>query len=354
MFPRVAVIVLLLGSASLAGCSDKLSFTSASIDAPSFDVSPDHGDATTEFRVTAGSWANGLRVTWDFGDGTSAQGTTAAHRYGFTNGIMTITLLVSDAHAKQSIATRTVTLGTGVNAKPTVFASASRDWVEVLHSIDLSARGNDRDKDPLTYLWTYKRDDSGIGQELVLPGNGPTSNVTFDAPGKFTVTVRARDPKGAEGTDTIKFDVSKKIPDPVFDLKAHGTLVAGTGGQKQASEQLWALPPPAPDTFVDAARYPYSLKYPASTFIILTWNDSTGQGAVDLDLELKNADDGKTVFTSAHRAPAPPFEYNFTTQPPGNYIVIVRAVTGAQVPFDLLVHANLILSPETVARVEGS
>jgi hypothetical protein len=247
-----------------------------------------------------------------------------------------------------------ITLGTGANAKPTVYASASRSWVEASRAVDLLARGSDRDKDPLAYLWTYKRDDGNATQELVLSGSGTTSSVTFDQTGRYTVTVRVRDPKGAEATDSLKIDVSKKIPDPIFDLKANGTLAAGSGGQKQASEELWVLPSPAPDTFVDAARYPYALKYPASTFIMLTWNDTSGQGAFDLDLELRNADTNKTVFTSAHRAPAPAVEYNFTMQEPGHYVVLVRAIAGAQIKYDVLVHCNLILSPEAVAKVEGT
>ena len=344
--------VVLAVSATLAGCSDKLSFQSATIDAPSFDVSPDHGDATTTFHVSAGSWADALHVTWDFGDGITVEGTSADHQYGFTNGVTTITMLATSG-AKQGLATRSVTLGTGVNAKPSVYVSASRTWVEIGHSVDLSARGSDRDKDPLTYLWTTKRDDGGAGQELVLPGSGATSSAMFDAAGKYTVTVRARDPKGLEATDSVRIDVSKKIPDPVFEFKANGTLAAGTGGQKQASEQLWGAPASVPDTYVDAARYPYALKYPASTFVMLTWNDTSGQGAYDLDLELRNADTNETVFSSAHRAPAPPFEYNFTMQQPGHYVVIVRAITGAQVPYDVLVHSNLILTPESVAAVEG-
>jgi hypothetical protein len=189
-------------------------------------------------------------------------------------------------------------------------------------------------------------------QEVVMPGSGSTNSVAFDAPGKYAVKVRARDPKGAEATSEQLLDVSKHIPDSVLEVKFNGTLVAGTGGQKQASEELWVVPPPAPDTGLDAARHRYKLDYPASTIIILTWNDTSTQGAWDLDLELRNADTNKTVFKSEHRAPAAPFEFNFTQQEPGNYVVIIRNIAGAQVQYDLLVHANLMLTPELVAAVE--
>ncbi|MFA5860086.1 MAG: hypothetical protein WDA16_00180, partial [Candidatus Thermoplasmatota archaeon] len=150
-------------------------------------------------------------------------------------------------------------------------------------------------------------------------------------------------------------------PERLFEARYNGTLVAGTGAptNTSASEQLWGVPAPLPETNADAARYPYKLLYPASTIIVLTWNDTSTQGFWDLDLELRNMDTNKTVFTSARHpsagpppSGAPPFEYNFTSQQPGNFEVIVRGVTGAQITYDLLVRANLLLTPELVAAVE--
>lgn len=364
---RAVSLALLLVLAGLgAGCTDKLSLSSVTGggDGP-FSVSPDKGDAGTTFHVETGASGD---VTWDFGDGTTATGRSADHKYGFSNGVMTITMIATGADGKQTISTKTVTLGTGANRPPTVSVSASPSWAEVRKAVNLTARGNDMDKDPISYLWTYRIVSGGVAsdghdhvhegapaptaQEFVLPGADKTNSVTFDAPGKYVVKVRASDPKGGSATSETKVDVSKHIPDSVLDVKFSGTLVAGTGGQASASEKLWTTP--APDTFVDAARHPYQLLYPGTTVIILTWNDTSGQGAFDLDLELRNADNGTTIFRSQTRAPAPAFEFNFTQQPPGSYEVVVRNVAGAQVKYDLLVHATLTITPELVAKAEGA
>lgn len=366
---RKATVLLLLVALALTGCTDKLSLSNISADDGPFELTPLKGDAKTSFHVSTQAAGD---ITWDFGDGKTAKGASADHVYGFTNGIVTITMIATEPDGKQSIATRTVTLGTGVNAKPTVSLSFSSSWVEVRKNVNLTGRGYDADRDPLTYLWTYRVVSGGAAsdghdhshasgsanpsEEFVLAGSTNANSVTFDAPGKYAVKVRVRDAKGAEATSEGTIDVSKHIPDRVFEAKYNGTLVAGTGGQASVSEQLWGTP--APDTFVDAARYPYKLDYPATTIIILTWNDTsaqtTGQGVFDLDLELKNTDTGEVVFASQTRAPAAPFEFNYTSQEPGNYVVIVRGIAGAQVTYNLLVHANLYITPELVAKTEGS
>lgn len=372
----VALVIALAG----AGCTGKLALTpAATLEKPAFDVSPEKGDAATTFHVDAGALSK-YEVAWDFGDGASAKGPTAEHKYGFTNGIMTITLLAADpVTGKQAIATRTITLGSGTNHDPRVSISASTVWTEIRKSVTLNAFGRDSDRDPLDHLWTYSVLSGGIaddghghvhgpdgkaastGQESVLAGNGSTNSVAFDAAGKYLVKVRVRDPKNGEDMATTTIDVSKHIPDRVLDIKYNGTLVAGTLApmNTSASETLWGVPGPAPDTFADAARYPYALLYPASTILVLTWNDTSTQGVWDLDLELRNTDTNKTVFRSAHHIDAgppphgaPPIEFNFTNQEPGHYVVIVRGVSGAKIQYDLLVHANLFVTPELVAANE--
>jgi hypothetical protein len=351
------VLVVLLASTVAAGCTDKLSFlSSASLDKPAFDVTPSEGNADTTFHFDTGSWADGYNVTWEFSDGKTAFGRVVDHVFGYTNGVVTVTLVATDGAGKQGILTRSIKLGTGVNAQPRVTVSTPRTWVEVAKPFDVTARASDADKDPIEYLWTMRNITGSDPQERIL-GTGPTVPLAFDAPGKYVVKVRVRDPKGGEASDDETFDVSKRIPEPTLDLKWNGTLIAGTGGQQQASEPLWATP--APDTSVDAARHSYSLDYPASTVIILTWNDTSTQGAWDLDLELRDADTNKTIFTSAHHAnPGPPptgtapFEYNFTMQPPGHYVVLVRAVAGAKIEYALFVRASLLLTPELVAATE--
>lgn len=364
----LALSILVLMPA-LAGCTDKISFNSASVEDGKFSLVPDKGDAKTVFKVDAGKLGEGRNVTWDFGDGTTKFGASAEHRYNFTNGVVTITLIATDEDGKQGIATRTVTLGSGKNADPTVSVRATKSWVEMRKPVNLTATARDADRDPIRHLWTYRVLEGGAssdghahshgnapaatGQEFVIDGDGAKTQVVFDAPGQYEVRVRASDPKGGEAIATTVVDVSRHIPESRVNIVFTGTLAAGSGGQgASASETLWGTP--APDTHVDAARHPYTLLYPATTFVMLTWNDTSTQGVFDLDLEVRNVKTGEVVFTSATRAPAPAVESNMTNQEPGEYEIVVRNVAGAQVAYSVQLVAGLHLTPERVAAVEGA
>lgn len=345
---RVPLVLLAAAALAATGCTGKLGMTpSASLDEPTFTVTPESGGNNTLFEVDAGKLADGMEATWDFGDGTVMSGRKATHAYGFTNGEMTITLILTK-DGKQGIATKTVKLGTGRNANPSARLTATPTWVEVGKPVALDARPSDADKDPLKVAWSRRAD--GAAEVVALDATEGKTSVTFDKPGRYVIGVRVTDPKGGAAHRNVTIDVSKRIPESTVQLQWNGTLAAGTGGQGLA-EKLWGTPAPDAPATVDAARHAYSLKYPATTFILLQWNDTSQQGAFDLDLELRDASN-QTVFKSETRAPAPAFEMNYTQQQPGDYTVVVRAVTGAKVDYSVTVYASLQITPELVNRVE--
>ena len=379
---RPVSVAALLCALAFAGCTDKLSFSSATLEAPSFTLDPLTGDKDTLFKVDAGALSE-YNVTWDWGDGTLSHGGQAEHRYGFTNGVMTVTLIATAEDGRQGIATQQLTLGTGVNRDPTLSSvRASRPWVEVGKTVTLTATANDADRDPLTYLWTYEKlaqdatpgqpaqgNEGGAGGKgatpsgapVVLPSTAKTATVTFEEPGRYLVVGTAKDPKGGQAQAQVFLDVSKKIPSNRFEAVFNGTIKAGTAGAG-ASDKLWVASPPAPDTDIDAIRHAYTLPYPGQTVIFLTWNDTSTVGAIDLDLELRN-DKGETVFKSEAHAinaanpgpptPLPPFEFNVSAQDPGTYTVVIHGYTGANVTYSVLVAASLKLTPELVRAAEG-
>lgn len=357
---RAAALSLILLAAGLAGCSDPLSFGSTG-DVDGFSVTPDRGDGKTEFHVQAADELRGRDLTWTFGDGTEAKGDEARHAYGFTNGVMTITLIARDESGVPQIATRTVTLGTGENKPPTGTARAVKDWVAVGQPANLSANARDADGDTLTYLWSYTdASAAGSAAQVVIEGSGPRTSVVFDAPGRYDVKVRIRDPKGAEAIDNLTIDVSRTIPESRIETTFKGTLVAGTGGAAVA-EKAWVEP--APDSYADAARHPYTLDYPATTYVVLQWNDTSNASAYDLDFEVRDAQTGEVVATGAHHAvdpnapgaptPLPPIEANFTTQEAGSYVIVVKAFSGARVDYEVFLFSTLHLTAELVAAREG-
>lgn len=375
---RYLLVATLLVAGALAGCTDKLSFGSAADDG-SFSLSPTEGDKDTTFRVSAPKALRTLNLTWEWGDGTRSYGVDAEHVYGFTNGVMPITLIATGTEGLPQVATKTVTLGTGENALPTGSMAHTKTWVEAGRPVNLSvSNGRDADKDPLTYLWTYTVLSGGVasdghdhdhggsapspqaGGETVIDGTTQRVAVTFDAPGTYDVKVRIRDPKGGEAVDNKTISVSKHIPATQLTIPFSGRLAAGTAGTG-VSEHAWN--DAAPDTFVDAGRHAFELKYPATTYLFLQWNDTTNASAFDLDLELRNAETGEVLQKADNHAvnpaaPAPPtplpaMEMTYGDIPAGKYVIVVRAYTGAQVDYTVNLFATLRITPELVAQVEG-
>jgi hypothetical protein len=383
---RIFLVAFLAVAVLLSGCTDKLSFAAdgGTLAAPAFSVTPETGGKDTVFTVDAGKLGEKYNLTWDWGDGTVTYGKRSEHKYGFTNGVMTVTLVATDEAGTQGLALRTVKLGTGENADPTVTVRAAKTWIEARKPLNLTATGRDTDRDPLSYLWTYSIVSGGAsgdghahdhgsggaappaaaGQEFVIDGKDAKTSVTFDAAGKYLVKVRASDPKGGQAIAETTIDVSAKIPDAQFQTTYEGTLNAGSAGAG-VSEKLWDLPAgEAPDTNVDAVRHPLQLRYPANLVIILQWNDTaasqTGMSASDLDLAMRDVASGEIVFASENRAQPgvppvvpPPFEFNVTQVPAGDYEIIVRGYVAAQATYVVTVFASLQLTPELVAQVEG-
>lgn len=342
-------LVLAVVAAGCTGVGGRIGLNQASLEDSDFDLEPASGDANTVFKVSARGLGEKHNVTWDWGDGVLTYGDASEHKYGFSNGVMTVQMIATAEDGEQGIAAKEVKLGSGQNKAPTVTARAQRSWIEVGRVINVTATGSDADRDPLTYFWSVSSADAPA--ERAIEGKTNRVPVSFDAPGEYTVKVRARDPKGGEAIANVTIDVSRTIPSNRFEAVFNGTIKAGTAGSG-VSEKAWAASPPAPDTEIDSNRHFYRLDYPANTLLFLTWNDTSTQGVFDLDLELRKAD-GTVVFTSQTRAPAPPFEYNLTGQEPGDYYVVVRGVVGANVVYTLLVQATLQITPETVAAVEG-
>ena len=358
--PREAFAGILVLAVLSAGCTGglggALSLNGASLSDPSFDISPESGDAQTVFKVDARGLGEKYNVTWDWGDGVLSYGEEAEHKYGFTNGVMTITLVATDSDGTQGIASRTVTLGSGENKVPTVTARAQRTWVEVGRTINVSATGVDGDRDPLTYFWSYTTLDAPA--EKAIAGKTNRVPVTFDAPGLYDVKVRARDPKGGEAVGNVTVIVTSTMPETRLEQYFNGTILAGSAANG-ASEKLWGTP--APDTGLDSVRHRFTLEYPAFALLFLTWNDTTAVpgspigGAQDLDLELRKAD-GTVVFTSATRGPPNiPFEFNLTQVDAGEYDVVVRGYTAANLSYTVLLQATLQISGEMVlAKEQGA
>ena len=147
-----------------------------------------------------------LKYTWDFGDGTTAEGLNATHSYK-KGGKYYCILTVDDGKAKKcSIAKDT--LNVNVNSQPKVKLSEV-PAICINGEAKLEAVGSDPDSDKLTYSWDF-------GDGKTQEGLSKLSH-KYEKGGEFVVRVTVSDGRSTNcstASDTIKVRVNRP---PVAD-----------------------------------------------------------------------------------------------------------------------------------------
>jgi PKD repeat protein len=140
------------------------------------------GSASTDPDGTVTGYA------WDFGDGTSATGATAAHGYA-SSAPRTVSLTVTDSDGATTTTTQPVT---PVNAAPTATLAVTCPAASLTCTVDAGGSG-DSDGTIASYAFDF-----GDGQTQT----GTTASVshTYASPGLDTVQVTVTDNAGATGT----------------------------------------------------------------------------------------------------------------------------------------------------------
>ena len=89
---------------------------------------------------------------------------------------------------------------------------SQREWVDVLHSTEITCVASDPDEDELTYLWEAASGD--------ISGQGSTVTWTApDTPGTYAITVTVTDGRGGEVKTQLTIDVLVNHP-PVIESLA--------------------------------------------------------------------------------------------------------------------------------------
>src|SRR5207244_4032390 len=154
---------------------------------------------------------------WDFGDGGTAAGDTATHRYG-ASGTMTATCSVVDASGGNA----TASVEVAVYALPSVTAIADRTSAEPGTPITFTATPTGG-SGGFSYNW-------GFGDRS--SGDGAVVTHTYTDPGQYTAIVTTRDSAGGVAANTVTVTISSPTSPPA-PLAAHAfarsTAGRGTG-----------------------------------------------------------------------------------------------------------------------------
>ena len=136
---------------------------------------------------------------WDFGDGDTASGDTATHRYDAA-GTMTATCSVADASGGNA----TASVEVAVYALPSVTASADRTNTEPGTPITFTATPSGG-SGGFRYNWGFGDSSSGDGAVVTH---------AYASPGQYTAIVTTRDSAGGVAANTVTVTISSPASPP--------------------------------------------------------------------------------------------------------------------------------------------
>lgn len=153
-------------------------------------------------------WTGLGTVTWDFGDGTTATGSTATHRY-LSAGAKTVKVTATDALGRARTRTRTVTVGAGGGSEPTPEPPAPPAPTPPPAAPSCTPRGLVKVKWTLPKRAKVRRATltvSGVKPARALKRTDRSATVDLrQATGTVTVTIRTRTTKGKLVTRTLRY-----------------------------------------------------------------------------------------------------------------------------------------------------
>ena len=205
--PTVATIPVIVEGSPIAMMS--FSDTTVCVNSPIlFD-----GTKSTDPNGQIGSY------TWDFGDGSTAFGSTVTHLYAEA-GVYNVTLNVMGTGSGQCSKVNQTAATVRVVQGPSVSIS-SLDWVSPNENVDFSAIAGKSNSNILDYTWEIKKD----GKVYQIKGDG--ISYEFGQPGEYWISVTINtDSKTScnSATDSKKIKVNAK-PEIVWDMVS--TLAEG-------------------------------------------------------------------------------------------------------------------------------
>lgn len=157
-----------------------------------------------------------MEYLWGFGDGTTATGRNATHRF-TVPGEYWVLLIVNDTSGHTSADRAVISVVPPPNRPIAAFDAGTDIEVIADEEVSLSASVGDPDGDDISVRWD-------LGDGTVLEGT--SAKHIYRTPGRYTVTAVAEDGHGHASYDSFTVDVMENRYPERFSLTVCGVAIA--------------------------------------------------------------------------------------------------------------------------------
>jgi len=189
------------------------------------DAEPATVEAGANVTVDAGGSTDNREIAsyrWAFGDGATAEGSTASHGYD-EPGNYTVTLTVTDRAGNANRTTATVRVREPDRTPPTAALSVGDDETRVGDEVTFDATNSTDDRGVAEYRWEF-----GDGETETTSAETATVDHAYDEPGAYNATVTVVDRAGnADTAGPVRIRVAEER---AIDDDEGGGSGGGSGG----------------------------------------------------------------------------------------------------------------------------
>ncbi|PCR89495.1 PKD domain-containing protein [Natrinema ejinorense] len=176
---------------------------------------------------------------WEFGDGSSASGSTQTHTYA-SDGNYTVQLTVTDGGGNTAVREKTVTVTTP-NARPTASFTSSVDREAGTVTLD-ATDSTDEDGTITQYVWFFENKTVMTGKRVTYDASGTASRdiellVVDDAGGSATVTKRVDNVAKAR-SETTTPTANTAAPPTASGTPTEGTTTATDPSPNESADGI--------------------------------------------------------------------------------------------------------------------
>lgn len=294
-FSAASALVFL--AVALAGCTGADGSPSAAFTATAQDAEK----STFSFDASGSKGASSY--TWDFGDGTTAQGETAQHTYQYINGDYHVKLTIKNSKGLSAALDQVVTTGNQANNAPAACMAADTRLAAPDQEVVFDAStSHDADDEPLTYRWDFNYPNPDEARDTFANMGHVQYGHIPECAGGNAIEGSGEHMHSAQGAPDPS-DVTRPVLDLLptrdggHDGGVHETFNTEFNGSVESSDAIQVFKFPSPATY----------------YVVVKVSDPKGETATGFLRIMVDADAPAKIQSDSHKVT---LQYGSDTLPP--------------------------------------